>query len=360
MTSMSAKAMARRATQAANEVWECGGVGAEAGMNARGRSGNLTKEFRDGAALLVGLFAATTNWPKMLAAMQQAQLAPFLGALVSISLVVWLYDSLCLLWLVRRTLGHAGAPGGDSLRELMSLKGASYLINMLNYHAAALGMAWLLARRKQVPFLEAAGALALLSYMDILTVTAMSMVGIWLAPEFFGPYPELQTFLKAVAVLVFGGALSSVLLLQSSLDLPVLRKLRALAPLRPLAALKPARMLEGIALRAGILALYTGSVWWLVQFFGMVPDLGRLCVAMPIITVVGTLPISVSGVGSTQVLMRSFYAPFVGDGRDPAAVVDAFSTLYIFCGALCRLAIAAPFFRAIAAELKGRTGDDGG
>lgn len=307
-----------------------------------------------GAAVLVGLFAATTNWPKMWAAMQQAAIGPFIGAMVTISVVVWLYDSACLMWLVRRTLGHEGQPGGDGMRQMVPLKAASYLINMLNYHAAALGMAWLLARRKQVPFLQAAGALALLSYMDILTVTAMSMVGVWLAPEFFGPYPELQTFLKVVAVVVFAGALASVLLLQSSLDLALLRKLRGWAPLKPLAALKPLRMLEGVALRAGILCLYTLSVWWLVQFFGMVPDFGRLCVAMPIVTVVGTLPISVSGVGSTQVLMRSFYAPFVQDGRDPAAVVDAFSTLYIFCGALVRLVIAAPFFRAIAAELRQR------
>ncbi|MBM4342417.1 MAG: flippase-like domain-containing protein [Deltaproteobacteria bacterium] len=307
-----------------------------------------------GAALLVGLFAATTNWPKMWAAMQQAQLLPFVLALSAISAVVWVYDSLCLLWLVRRTLGDQGQTGADRLRELLPLKAASYLINMLNYHAAALGMAFLLARRKQVPFLQAAGALALLSMMDILTVTAMSMVGVWLAPEFFGPHPELQVFLKVVAVIVFTGALASVLVLQSDIDVAMLRKLRAWAPLRPLAALKPLRMLEGVALRAGLLGLYTFSVWWLVQFFGMVPDFGRLCVAMPIVTVVGTLPISVSGVGSTQVLMRSFYAPFVQDGRDPAAVVDAFSTLYIFCGAIVRLVIAAPFFRAIAAELKQR------
>lgn len=307
-----------------------------------------------GAALLVGLFAATTNWPKMWAAVQQAAIVPFVLGLFAITLLVWLYDSLCLMWLVRRTLGAAGQAGGDGLRDLAPLKAASYLINMLNYHAAALGMAYLLGKRKQVPFLQAAGALALLSYMDILTVTAMSMAGVWLAPDFFGPYPALQTWLKTVAALVFGGALTSVLLLQSRIELPLLKKLREFALLRPLAALTPLRMLEGLALRAGLLAMYTGSVWLLVQAFDMKPDFGLLCVAMPIITVVGTLPISVSGIGSTQVLMRSFYAPFVVDGRDPAAVVDAFSTLYIVCGALCRLAVAAPFFRSIASELRGR------
>lgn len=307
-----------------------------------------------GALLLLSFFAATTDWAKTWRAVQQAQLAMFAVSIAATTAFIWVYDTLCLSWLVRHTLGHRGSAGGAGFRELAPLKAASYLLNMLNYHAAALGMAWLLSRRKSVPFLEAAGALALLSYIDLIAVTAMALCGIWLAPEFFGPYPALQAWLKTVAVLVFAGALTSVLLLQSGFRQPLLDKLRNFAPLRPLAALKPATMLVGLALRSGLILLYTGSVWWFMQAFAMQPAWGRLFVAMPIITVVGTLPISVSGVGSTQVLMRSFYAPFVADGRDPVAVIDAFSTVYIVGGILCRLLIAAPFFRSIARELRQR------
>lgn len=307
-----------------------------------------------GAVALIAFFAATTDWAKASAAMRSADIVRFFALLVPISIGVWVYDSLCLTWLVRTTLGHRGQAGGDRLRDLAPLKAASYLLNMVNYHAAALGMAFLVGRRKGVPFLEAAGALALLSYMDIIAVTAMALCGIWMAPEFFGPYPALQAWLKTLAVLVFSGALASVMVLQSGWKHPLLDKLRDLAPLRPLAALRPGPMLVGLLLRSGLIGLYTGTVWMLVQPFGMVPQAGRLLIALPIITVVGTLPISVSGVGSTQVLMRSFYAPFVQDGRDPAAVIDAFSTVYIVGGILTRLVIAAPFFRRIAAELRQR------
>lgn len=312
-----------------------------------------------GAAILIAVFAATTNWTKTLAAMRSADIVQFLAVMVPSTLLVWAYDSLCLAWLVRQTLGHRGQPGGDSVRALAPLKAASYLLNMLNYHAAALGMAFLVSRRKQVPFLEAAGALALLSYMDIIAVTAMAMCGIWLAPDFFGPYPALQAWLKSMALLVFSGALTSVLVLQSGWRQPWLERLRNLPPLRPLAALRPSRMLVGLGLRAVLIGIYTLTVWLLVQAFGMTPTWGRLLVAMPIITVVGTLPISVSGVGSTQVLMRSFYGPFVHDGRDPAAVIDAFSTVYIVAGIAARLVIAAPFFRRISAELRTKPASDG-
>lgn len=312
-----------------------------------------------GATVLLIVFGATTDWPKMKAAFAAADLAVFFASMVPTTVVIWIYDSLCLSWLVRQTLGHRGRAGGDGLRSLAPVKAASYLLNMLNYHAAALGMAWLVARRKGVPFLEAAGALALLSYMDIIAVTAMAMAGVWLAPEVFGRWPALQGWLQTVAVVVFSGALTSVLLLQSGLRHPWLERLRALPPLRPLAALSPAKMVVGLALRAGLIALYTASVWWLVHAFGMVPSWRRMLIAMPVVTVVGTLPISVSGVGSTQVLMRGFYGPFVQDGRDPTAVVDAFSTAYIFAGIVCRLFVAAPFFRAIAAELRERPEDGG-
>lgn len=304
-----------------------------------------------GASALLAFLGLTTDWPKAMAAVRQTDVVLFLLICGANTVIAFLYDCLCLTWLVRRTLGHRGQPGGDRFRDLAPLKAASYIINVLNYHAAALAMAFLIGRRKNVQFLEAAGALALLAYLDILTVTAMSVAGIWLQPEFFGTNLALQTALKTMAAAVFTVALGLVLLVQSPWQLPILQKLRQLPPARPLAALTPLRMAEGLILRAGLLGIYTVGSTFLMQPFGMKADFGRMMLAMPVITVVGTLPISVSGLGSTQVLMRTFYAPFVLGGRAPVPVIDAFSTLASLGGMGWRLLIAAPFFRKISKEL---------
>lgn len=305
-----------------------------------------------GAALLIGYFLWSTDLHKLMEALQMADLARYATVVVGTTVVVWLYDSLCLVWLVRATLGHRGKPRPVTLADLAPVKAASYVLNILNYHAASMAMAWLIGKRKGVSFLEAAGALATLSWLDLLAVTGMAVTGLWLAPEVLGPHPALQIWLQVVAAIVFGLGLLAVLVLQSGWNVPVLVRLRELAPLRPLAALRPVRMLQGLVLRAAMIVAYTVAADQIMRSFGMTPTWGRLFVAMPILTVVGTIPISVSGIGTTQVLMRSLYAPFVTDGRAPGPVIDAYSTAMIVGYIAARLLVAGPYLRRITAELR--------
>lgn len=310
-----------------------------------------------GLTVLLGYFARTLDVQRVGEAIAQADMVAFAAVALVTVVGVWIYDTFCLTWLLGATLGHRGRPEPLGLRQLLPIKAASYLINIVNYHAAAMGMAWLVARRKGVPFFEGAGALALLSYLDIIAVTAMSMAGVWMAPEFFGPYPQLQGWLKMVAVAVFAGALCGALLIQSPLRWGPLQRLRDLPPLRPLAALRPAALLIGVALRSGLILMYATAAFYTMRAFGMQPQWGRLFIALPIITVVGTLPISVSGVGSTQLLMRQFYAPFVVSAAAAGPVVDAFSTLQIVTYLVWRVALALPFFAPIAKELRDKPAD---
>lgn len=310
-----------------------------------------------GAALLIGYFLWSTNLPALGRALQQANLTLFSTVVLVTTVVVWVYDSACLVWLVRATLGHRGKPGGATLNELAPVKAASYVLNILNYHAASMGMAWLIGRRKGVSFLEAAGALATLSWLDLVAVTGMAVTGLWIAPEVLGPHPALQTWLQIVAAVVFAVALLAALLLQSGWQVPILQKLRDLPPLRPLAALSPGRMAQGIVLRGALIVAYTVAAKLLMESFGMQPAWGRLFVAMPILTVVGTVPISVSGIGTTQVLMRSLYGPFVTDGRAPGPVVDAYSTAMIVGYIAARLIVAAPFLAKVMRELREKTSE---
>lgn len=310
-----------------------------------------------GLVVLLAYFFRTLDTARVAEAIERADMLNFAAVAGTSVLAVWLYDTLCLSWLLRTTLGHRGLQQSLGMRQLLPLKAASYLINTVNYHAAAMGMAWLVGRRKGVPFIEAAGALALLSYFDIIAVTAMSMVGVWMAPEFFGPYPQLQGWLKMVALAVFIGVLCGTLAIQSGWKLPILEKLRNLAPLRPLAALRPQALLVGVAMRSVLILLYAVAAFFTMRAFQMRPEWGRLFIALPITTVVGTLPISVSGVGSTQLLMRQFYAPFVVTAAAAGPVIDAYSTLQIATYLVFRIAVALPFFGPIASELRQRPAD---
>jgi uncharacterized membrane protein YbhN (UPF0104 family) len=216
-------------------------------------------------------------------------------------------------------------------------------------------MAWLIGRRKGVSFLESAGALALMSWIDLVAVTGMALIGLWFAPEVLSTHAALNAWLQGVGLAVFLVALALLLSLQSRWQWAILVRLRTVAVLRPLSALGPLQMLRAIALRAGLMGAYILSTMMMMHTFGMTPTWGRMFVAMPILTVVGTIPISISGLGTTQVLMHSLYAPFVEDGRAPQPVIDAFSTSMILAQILARLVLAAPFLRPVMRELRGRT-----
>ena len=305
-----------------------------------------------GTVLLIGVVAKTTDLQKFRAALAAADLWQY-GLVVGISTVlVWLYDTACVTWLLGLTLAGRGQP--LPWKTLLPVKAASYAINAVNYHAATLAMAWLVGKRKNVTFLEAAGALGLLSYLDLVAVAGMVATGLVVAPDVVAAQPGLQSWLQGATVLIFTAALVSVLALQSGWQLPILVRLRGLAVLRPLAALKPIRMLQGVALRAALVLSYAAINMALMRAFGMEPTWGRMLVVLPVLTVVGTIPLSVSGIGTTQVLMRVLYAPFVTDGRDPGPVIDAWSTAMIIGFVIVRLVVAAPFLRGILRELRDR------
>lgn len=303
-----------------------------------------------GTLLLFALLLRTTDLAKFRAALAQADLVHYAVTIALTTVAVWMYDTACVTWLVARTLHDRGKP--MPWRTLLPVKAASYAINAVNYHAATLAIAWLVSRRKGVSFLEATAALALLSWLDLVAVAGMVAAGLWLAPDVVAAQPGLQGWLQGVTAAVFVGALVSVLLLQSPLQLPLLRKLRALPILRPLAALTPTTMLSGVILRTGLVMAYAAINMELMRAFGLTPSWGRMLVVLPVLTVVGTIPLSVSGIGTTQVLMRVLYAPFVADGRDPGPVIDAWSTAMIIGFVLVRLVVAAPFLRGILAELR--------
>ncbi|MCO4761476.1 MAG: flippase-like domain-containing protein [Myxococcales bacterium] len=307
-----------------------------------------------GTVFLLAYLAWSADLKAVSAAFASADLGSAIAVLTLATLVTWAYDSACLAWLVGRTLGHRGEPGGGTLRELMPLKAASYVLNIVNYNAATLGMAWVVSRRKGVSFLESAAALAVLSYVDLVALAGLVVAGLALAPEVLGGEAELVGRLHIVVVAIFSAAVFLLLALQSPLRLGFLDRLRDISVLRPLAALKPLDMVVGVTMRAGFVLLYVGANYLLMQTFGMTPRIGALLVLVPVLTVVGVVPLSVSGIGTTQILMRTLYAPFVADGRAAGPVIDAWSTAMIFGFIAVRLVVAAPFLPKVLAELRHR------
>lgn len=307
-----------------------------------------------GTVVLIGYLFWSTDIEAAHAALMRADLLATVATLVGFTVAVWLFDSACLVWLIDVALGHRGEQRPMPLRQVAAIKAASYILNIVNYNAATVGMGWLVARRKKVGVVESVAALAVLSYIDLIALSALVVSGLWLAPEVLAGHDLLEQRLEAICTTVFCLALLCLVILQSGLRVGIVGRLRSLALLRPIAAISPSTMMFGVVLRMVFILLYVAANYCLMLAFGMRPDLYLLWVFIPILTVVGVVPLSISGLGTTQILMRTMYAPMVADGLDAVPVIDAYSTVMILGFILVRLLVAAPYLPAVLREMRQR------
>lgn len=305
-----------------------------------------------GTLALLTYLARSTDLTAAARALEHANWVGATVVLVLATLTTWLADSFCLWWLVERNLRDRGSAAGTTLKQLLPLKASSYVLNILNYNAATLGMAFVVARRRRVSYVEATAALSVLSYLDLLALAVMVTVGLQVAPDVLTAEPALVDRLSTIVAVIFSLGLGLLLALQLDLPWAPLKRARNWSVLRPLAAMSPVDMMVGICLRASFVLLYVGANYLMMKCFGMRPQWGAMLTIVPVLTVVGVVPLSISGLGTTQLLMRSLYAPFVTDGRDATPVIDAWSTTMILGFVVMRLLVAAPFLPKMWRELQ--------
>jgi hypothetical protein len=213
-------------------------------------------------------------------------------ALASIVLLVYLADCLA----IRTTFGWFVAP--LTFRETLTLRGATYLLALVNYALGQGAFVYFLNRTRGVPVVKAAAAVVLIMGINLLLLLLLSTLGLVLGAE---GLPEIKTLIWIayvglgiyVAMLVWRpGWLQRRPILDVLLNAGVGGHLRALAVRVPhVAALL---VLNHVALHA----------------FGVpVPALQTL-LCFPVVLLVAVLPISIQGIGPTQGAMIFFFARY--------------------------------------------------
>lgn len=336
-----------------------------------------------GTFALVAYMVASTDLEAVGTAFAAANWVHVGGVMVFGTLVTWLADSASLVWLLRRVFGPpASASGGTddplAFPAICRLKAASYVVNIVNYHAATLGMAWVIARRRGVGFVAAASALAVLSWLDLVALALLVSGGLALAPSILGDDGDLHGLVRVVSFAIPLGAAILVAIARGRAHIPLIASLSqapavdagkvrrglhvfagiVLTALAPLGSLSLAALSLGICIRLGFVLLYVVLNHQLMVAFGMTPTLTELCVLLPVMTVVGVVPLSVSGIGTTQILARTLYARFVPAGLAVAPVIDAYTTALIIGFIAARGLLALPVLSGVLAELRSASAVD--
>lgn len=318
-----------------------------------GKTGKTLKRLLPwaGTALLLGYLGWTTDLASVGRALSDVSIPVALAVAFAGSLLAFLTDSYCVGRVVSRFVMPV------NFREALPIKATSYFLNTLNYNAALVGMAFYLQRSRQAPFWKSLGALFFLNLVDLLGLCVLLLFGLLMTlGQDVLPAGELTLAWGVVAGGV-GGFTLLLLACRFDIRLPVVSRLLRFELLRPLAEAGLLDVLRLGGLRIVFLLQYIGSQYLFLLLFGVEIPLMRLMVYMPLLTFIQIIPISISGLGTTQLVMRHFYGPYVrGAGPGAAGVVDAFSTTAIVGFLFFRILIAYVFLGEFSREVFERAG----
>jgi hypothetical protein len=220
-----------------------------------------------------------------------------------VGLVVAVYLADCLaIW---KTFGWFVAP--LSFAETLTIRGATYLLALINYALGQGAFVYFLNRWRGVPPLRATGAVLLLMGVNMILLLLLSAVGLALGADV---PPELRAVLLASVVgLVAYGALL------------VLRP--AWLARRPIFDVLLQAGLGGHACATAVRLPHLAALLLLnyaaLRAFGIEVPARQALVALPVVFFVAVLPISVQGLGPAQGAMIYFFARFAPGPPDAQA-----------------------------------------
>ena len=304
-----------------------------------------------GTGLILVYLGATTDLDTVADALADVNIWAVLGLGLGGTLLTFLTDAYCVKLAFSRFVFPV------TYREALPIKATSYFLNILNYNLALVGMAFYLQRARQAPFWKSLGSMFFLNVMDILGLCILLAIGLittW-GSDTLAPATQLIAW-----AMVAGGVCGFALLVamcKLNLQIPVLSRVLKLEMLTPFSELDTLTVVRFIGLRILFLLQYLAAQYIFLRLFGVDIPVVRLLVYQPLLTFIQIIPISISGLGTTQVVMRHFYSPYVGSGSHHPGIIDAFSTTSIFAFLVFRLLVAYLFLGDLSREVIKHAGD---
>ncbi len=240
------------------------------------------------------------------AALADADYVRFFSALLPFSVLYFALDTLVLQFVMRWFHGRL------RYTELLPVRAVDYLISVLNHKLSQGAMVIYLARKLGASLLEIVSSILFLDLLQRTHLVLWATVGMCLVA---GKIPR-TLFLVPIAVaaawcfflLYMRGGLDALGRVLTPPDWRLFRTFR-IAPLK--------RYFQVLLLKAPLLLFAVLVHSWALRSFGIEIPFLSLLATLPIIFLVGALPITVAHLGTTQAAWIYFY----GDLASPPALL---------------------------------------
>ena len=288
------------------------------------------------------LMAALVLWflfrqvPLMAAwqAMDQARFSVFLPVILITTILTFWVESSALAQLFSRF--NAPVAGG----EARSLRALTYLLTPINWNLGTGAMVLHLRTSKDIGAIESTSSLIFYSLIDGLFLSGIVFLGVLTLCAF----PVLQTIGRFAAVSVVGHLGVFVFCMSGGLKWRWVQRIKSLPPLRTfcLATWQDIGVLLGM--RAIYFAVIMLSHWATTATFNVHVPLAYMTVAVPIILLVSSLPITPAGLGTQQAASLLLFSPYGSEAN-----ILAYSLIYPVASLLMRLFLGLFYLRDLKA-----------
>jgi Lysylphosphatidylglycerol synthase TM region len=272
-------------------------------------------------ALTVGIFAlifARIPFHRLVEALSQAHLAPFLALMAGFSLFYFGVDTLVLLKMVRWFHGPL------RYRDLLPVRASTYLVSIVNTQLAQGALALYLHRRFMTPLGEIAGTVATLILLEVTQLVLFATAGMLAFPR-DAPAGLLAAPLVLAALWI---ALVVVVRMPAAgryADNPLLRTFRSASP---------GQLFVVLSLKASTFLCALGVHAMALPLFGIHVPLTRLLAFLPTVFMVAALPVTVAHLGTSQAAWIFFFNDYAPEGDLLAYSLAAHLTFMLANGAL--------------------------
>lgn len=221
------------------------------------------------------------------------------------------------------------------LREIIILRGASYLPQLLNYHVGQAWLTWFVSRVRSAPLGRVAGATLLVYATMFGSLFVLSAASWLLAP---GQVPWLPPILLALSLAAFGYLVVVAVRPRWLMRIPAVAELLRVGVLGHVWAL---------LWRLPHMAVLFLGLWLPYFFFGVRLSLEQALAYMPPLLLVGALPLTPQGVGTRDLIAVQLLHRFAeGEASQRAAMVAAATLSWACALTLAHCLLSPPLMRA--------------
>lgn len=317
-------------------------------------------------AVLIFAYLFTQYRPtSILMAIRQANLLYFLGLGVTYFIVLYVIDC----YTMSRVLGRFGFPVG--FRELLPARGVTYLIMNINYPASQAAFAYYLKRTKGVPIFEVMSVFLFIIVIDLYVLMSVAFVGSFFQRAVVDGV-DIGEYVRMFVLIAYGAFLAALAfwrrwiqrLAGSEKEFRITRWFRSKKLFVVFNDARTVDYLKIALLRSPIHIFIVVFLYFAVHaFYAHVPIVGVIS-SVPIAFLVGTLPITPGGLGTTNYAIVKLLSPYVaGSAIDSGSVSGgdlllAVTIAWVAVNFLLKSAVGMLWLTKVSNKLFKPTGDD--